>query len=75
MHAMKWSSLDVDHFLQATRDVAPMILAERDAIERSRGLSPELVGFLCDAGLFSLWLPRSLGGPELRKRPKTTTSV
>ena len=43
----------------------PAILAERDNIEQGRELPPGLVQTMCKAGLFSLWLPKALGGPEL----------
>jgi len=42
-----------------------MILAERNAIERDRGLSPGLFQAMRDVGMFSLWLPKSINGPEL----------
>src|SRR5262249_36023210 len=62
---MSWAELPAEHFIQAAQKVGLMILAERDAIERDRGLSPALFQAMRDAGLFSLWLPKSIGGPEL----------
>lgn len=60
-----WSALAADHFLQAAKNLAPAILAERERIEQSRELPAVLVETMCEAGLFSLWLPTALGGPEL----------
>ncbi len=60
-----WSELPADHFLQTAIGIVPAILAERDNIEHGRELPPGLVQTMCKAGLFSLWLPKALGGPEL----------
>ena len=49
----------------AARALAPTIEAAADRIERERKLPPELVQALLDAGIFTLLLPRSLGGAEL----------
>lgn len=51
--------------LAAAREMVPHILACRDAIDRDRCLPPDLVARLKAAQLLQLWLPRSLGGPEL----------
>jgi alkylation response protein AidB-like acyl-CoA dehydrogenase len=51
--------------IQAARELAPTIEAVRQAIERQRELPPSLVDAMGAAGMFSLWLPVSLGGPEL----------
>jgi alkylation response protein AidB-like acyl-CoA dehydrogenase len=50
---------------EAARELAPKITAVREAIERERELSAVLVDAMGAAGMFSLWLPKSLGGPEL----------
>jgi len=60
-----WSTLAADHFLQAANDLVPAILAEREHIEQNRELPAALVESMREAGLFSLWLPKGLGGPEL----------
>ncbi len=62
---MSWAHLPAAQFVRAAEKLEPMILAERDAIERDRGLSPDLFRAMRDAGLFSLWVPKSMGGPEL----------
>ena len=51
--------------LQAARDLKPAIVAARATIDRERQLPASLVENLREAGLFQLWLPRALGGPEL----------
>jgi indole-3-acetate monooxygenase len=54
-----------ESLLQAARDLAPSIIAARDEIERGRRLPAPLADRLRAEGLFQLWLPRELGGPEL----------
>lgn len=54
-----------DVLLQAARRLAPDIIATRDTIDRERRLPASLVDRLRDEGLFHLWLPSALGGPEL----------
>ena len=56
---------DAEGFVAAARALAPTIRAQRTAIERDRNLPAPLVKDMAEAGLFSLWLARSLGGPEL----------
>src|SRR4029079_8279291 len=51
--------------LDALADLAPMIAAHRQAMDRDRRLPAPLYEALADAGLFRLWLPLTLGGPEL----------
>jgi alkylation response protein AidB-like acyl-CoA dehydrogenase len=57
--------VDAEGFVAAARALAPAIRAQRVEIERDRSLPVPLVKQMADAGLFSLWLARSLGGPEL----------
>ena len=60
-----WSMLSPEHFQQAADRLVPVILGERDNIEQRRELPSCLVETMRDTGLFSLWLPKALGGPEL----------
>jgi len=60
-----WAHLPPEHFLRTAEQFKPTILAQREAIERNRGLPPGLSHALRDGGFFSLWLPKALGGPEL----------
>jgi alkylation response protein AidB-like acyl-CoA dehydrogenase len=60
---MAWSYLSPEHFVQAAESLAPY--AERAATERNRALSSDLFGAIRDAGLFSLWVPKDFGGPEI----------
>jgi indole-3-acetate monooxygenase len=62
---MSWANMLVGDFLGAAKDLAPKILAARGVIERDRKLPSDLAHTMCEAGFFSLWLPKSMGGPEL----------
>jgi alkylation response protein AidB-like acyl-CoA dehydrogenase len=57
--------VDAEGFVAAARALAPTIRAQRAEIERDRSLPAPLVKQMADTGFFSLWLARSLGGPEL----------
>ena len=52
-------------YLEALGDLAPLIAEHRATFDRDRRLPDTVFDALADAGLFRLWLPRSLGGPEL----------
>jgi len=52
-------------YLEALRELAPLIAEHRGTFDRERRLPDVVFNALADAGLFRLWLPRSLGGPEL----------
>jgi alkylation response protein AidB-like acyl-CoA dehydrogenase len=54
-----------DALIDAIDRLAPLIRAQRDAFDRLRRLPDDIFAALADAGLFRLWLPRALGGPEL----------
>jgi alkylation response protein AidB-like acyl-CoA dehydrogenase len=56
---------DAATLIRAARELAPTIDAVRQAIERQRELPASLVDAMGAAGMFSLWLPTSLGGSEL----------
>ncbi len=47
------------------RELAPLIAAQADRIEREREISPEVLSALHDARLFRMLLPRSVGGLEV----------
>ncbi|MGH6672601.1 MAG: acyl-CoA dehydrogenase family protein [Xanthobacteraceae bacterium] len=57
---------DGEGFVQAARALVPAIRAVRADIERERSLPAPLVKRMAETGLFSLWLARALGGPELK---------
>jgi len=57
--------LTAEDFLRVVQDLTPMINAARNEVEQSRLLPPALVSALAEAGIFRMWLPRGLGGPEL----------
>ncbi len=56
---------DAAGFLQAARELTPSIRTVRADIDRERTLPAPLVRQMAEAGFFSIWLARSLGGPEL----------
>ncbi|RXH12439.1 acyl-CoA dehydrogenase family protein [Bradyrhizobium guangzhouense] len=55
----------VDRILEAVRALAPSIAAQRDEFDRGRRLPEAVFAALAEAGLFRLWLPQAIGGPEL----------
>jgi indole-3-acetate monooxygenase len=60
-------------FIEVAKGLAPQIRAVADEIERERRLPSPLVEAMAEAGLFRLWIPRSLGGEE--GDPMTLASV
>jgi indole-3-acetate monooxygenase len=56
---------DAEGFLKAARELMPTIRAMRADIDRQRSLPAPLAKRMADTGFFSIWLARSLGGPEL----------
>src|SRR5262247_3326588 len=52
-------------FIEAARALKSEIDPVRDELDRQRRLPPALVEAMRSAGMFSLWLPRTLGGPAL----------
>jgi len=52
-------------FLDSLQEIAPLIVRHRAFFDRERQLHELVYDALADAGLFRLWLPKSLGGPEL----------
>jgi indole-3-acetate monooxygenase len=52
-------------YVDAALKLAPRVRELRQAIEQQRTLPVELVEPMTEAGFFSLWLCRALGGPEL----------
>ncbi|WP_426613090.1 acyl-CoA dehydrogenase family protein [Bradyrhizobium sp. McL0616] len=50
--------------IERARAIAPLIASEADEIERTRRLTPAVVGALTENGLYRALLPQSLGGSE-----------
>lgn len=62
-----WGSMTSDSatsFIDAAKALAPQIQASAEESERARRLSLPVVEALAQAGLFRLWIPRTLGGEE-----------
>ncbi|CAN7335930.1 acyl-CoA dehydrogenase family protein [Bradyrhizobium sp. LjRoot220] len=55
----------VSSYLGAIKRLAPVIAEHRAAFDSERRLPDAVFDALADAGLFRLWLPQALGGPEL----------
>lgn len=55
----------VSEFLEALTRLVPTINEHRTDFDNERRLPNTLFEALADAGLFRLWLPAALGGPEL----------
>lgn len=55
----------VSRMLEAVRALGPSITAQRHDFDRGRRLSDAVFVALAEAGLFRLWLPQAIGGPEL----------
>lgn len=51
--------------IAAARRLAPQIVAARQEAERIRQTPPILAKALADAGLYQMFLPRSVGGMEI----------
>src|SRR6516225_7594784 len=59
------TSSHVTKYLKAIQELAPLVAELRDSFDRERRLPDRIFDELADAGLFRLWLPATLGGPEL----------
>ena len=53
-----------ESLVDAAKRLAPMILANVDRIDSDCQLPPELAAAMAQENLFSLYVPKSLGGPE-----------
>lgn len=59
--------------LATAHRLAPLVAACADEIERERRLPEALVGALCEAGLFRMLLPATVGGLEVAPRVSAET--
>ncbi len=51
--------------VSAAKSLAPLVLAAREEGEQIRRVPPRVAEALAEAGLLQMFLPRSMGGPEL----------
>ncbi len=65
MNASYSASDAAHHIVTAARALAPQIVAARDEAEQLRRTPPTLAKALTNAGLYQMFLPRSVGGMEL----------
>jgi alkylation response protein AidB-like acyl-CoA dehydrogenase len=56
---------ELPKILTAVHELRPLVDASRDRFDAERDLPVELVRALKDAQIFSMWMPRTLGGQEL----------
>lgn len=59
------SAVDVGEWLERARSLAPLVEQHRDEAEDARHMPLSLADAMRERGLFALWTPSSLGGPEL----------
>ena len=57
--------LNAEQWVERARSMAPLIAEHRDEAEMERHLPPALSDAMKERGLFCLWMPQSLGGPQL----------
>lgn len=55
----------LDMLLHSVRALEPLIRAHAEEAERNRRLSPPVVAALKEAGLFRMYVPKTLGGSEV----------
>ncbi|MCY3887559.1 MAG: acyl-CoA dehydrogenase family protein [Chloroflexi bacterium] len=56
-------------YLDALRDMAPLVAAEAERSEREARTTPAVNERIVEEGLYRLWLPRSIDAPELDMPP------
>ena len=52
-------------YLAALRDMAPLVVSEAERSEREARTTPAVNERIIEAGLYRLWLPRSIDAPEM----------
>lgn len=65
MSETRASEIDPEALVAVARGLAPVIKANREAIERERDLPAPVMAAMVEAGLFRLYLPRRFGGLEV----------
>ena len=62
---MATAQQDIDHYLEAARELVSRVAAASDSIDSEREIPSDLAADMADKGFFRLLLPRSLGGAEM----------
>ena len=63
-----------DDVTAIARHLGPQIRAVREEAEELRQTPPALADALAEAGLYQMYLPRSVGGPEMSPLTASTPS-
>ena len=58
------TSIPAGHLVKVAKSLVPEILANRERIEADKQLPADLAAAMADQGLFGLYVPEELGGPE-----------
>ena len=58
------TAIPAGDLVKVAKKLVPEIVANRERIETERQLPPELASVMADQGLFSMYVPGELGGPE-----------
>ena len=59
------AAVDVSEWIERARSLGPLVEKYRDEAENGRHMPLPLADAMRECGLFALWTPASLGGPEL----------
>ena len=62
---MTTTATNVEEWVERARSLGPVVEQHRDDAEAQRHMGQELAAAMRERGLFALWQPASLGGPEL----------
>ena len=62
---MTTATIDVDSYIEGAHELAAMVSAVTDQIDKQRRIPVEVSNEIADRGYFRLLMPRSLGGAEL----------
>lgn len=64
-HMLAVAPTSTARYLEAIENLAPLVEEHRASFDRDRRLPDVVFRALAEAGLFRLWLPSAMGGPQL----------